>query len=96
MYDVSQMAVLDESGRVEGILDESDVLVALTRHKADPRSPVSEYMTRKIRTITPEASLENVLGILEDGMVAIVTDDSNFYGLITRIDVIQFLREQLP
>ncbi len=96
MYDVSQMAVLDEHGRVAGILDESDVLVALTGRKADPHSPVSEFMTRKLETITPDATLEKVLEILEDGMVAIVCDEDQYYGLITRIDVIHFLREQLP
>ena len=96
MYDVSQMAILNEKGRVEGILDESDVLIAMTRHKADPHAPVSDHMTCNLNTVTPDASLDEVLGILEKDMVAIVTDDQHFYGLITRIDVINFLRQQLP
>ena len=53
-------------------------------------------MTRKLSTVRPEASLEEVLEILEKDMVAIVSDDDHFYGLITRIDVINFLRQQLP
>ena len=96
MYAVSQMAILDDDGKVEGILDESDVLIAMTRHKADPHAPVCEHMTRKLSTVRPEASLEEVLEILEKDMVAIVSDDDHFYGLITRIDVINFLRQQLP
>ena len=96
MYDVSQMAVLDENGTVEGLLDESDVLLAMTRHKAAGTTPVSEYMTTKLETIDPDGSIDDVLAILENDKVAIVADDRHFYGLITRIDVINFLRKQLP
>ena len=96
MYDVSQMAVLDENGTVEGLLDESDVLLAMTRHKAAGTTPVSEHMTTKLETIDPDGSIEDVLSILENDKVAIVADDRHFYGLITRIDVINFLRKQLP
>ena len=96
MYDVSQMAVLDEDGSVEGLLDESDVLLAMTRHQAAGNSPVSEHMTEKLETIAPDGSLDDVLKILENDKVAIVADKEHFYGLITRIDVINFLRKQLP
>ena len=96
MYDVSQMAVLDEDGSVEGLLDESDVLLAMTRHQAAGNSPVSEHMTKKLEIIAPDGSLDDVLKILENDKVAIVADKEHFYGLITRIDVINFLRKQLP
>ena len=96
MYDVSQMAVLDEGGAAEGLLDESDVLLAMTRHQAAGNSPVSEHMTTKLETIAPDGSLDDVLAILENDKVAIVADKEHFYGLITRIDVINFLRKQLP
>ena len=96
MYAVSQMAVIGDDGQVKGIIDESDVLVAMTRHQADPRTPVSEHMTSKLQTVAPDASLEDVLEILEQDMVAIVSDSDQFYGLITRIDAINYLRQQLP
>ena len=53
-------------------------------------------MSSKLETIAPEASVEDVLKILEQDMVAIVSDSNQFYGLITRIDVINYLRQQLP
>ena len=96
MYAVSQMAVLDEDGKVQGIIDESDVLLAMTRHQADPQTPVSEHMTSKLMTVAPDAGLDEILAILEQDMVAIVSDATQFYGLITRIDVINYLRQQLP
>ena len=96
MYAVSQMAVVDDDGKVQGIIDESDVLVAMARQHADPQTPVSEHMSSKLETIAPEASVEDVLKILEQDMVAIVSDSNQFYGLITRIDVINYLRQQLP
>jgi cystathionine beta-synthase len=81
---------------VEGLLDESDVLLAMTRHQASGETQVFEHMTKKLETIHPDGSLDDVLKILENDKVAIVTDNDNFYGLITRIDVINFLRKQLP
>ncbi|MEE2682004.1 MAG: pyridoxal-phosphate dependent enzyme [Planctomycetota bacterium] len=96
MYAVSQMAVLDAEGRVQGIIDESDVLLAMTQHQADPQTPVSEHMSSRLETVAPDATLEDVLGILKKDMVAIVSDPDQFYGLITRIDVINYLRQQLP
>jgi cystathionine beta-synthase len=90
------MAVLDKNGKVEGLLDESDVLVAMTRHQAAASTAVSDHMTTKLETIDPDGSLDDVLKILENDKVAIVADNDNFYGLVTRIDVINFLRKQLP
>ena len=57
---------------------------APTLHIPGFTHPVSEYW------------LEDVLAILENDKVAIVADKEHFYGLITRIDVINFLRKQLP
>jgi cystathionine beta-synthase len=96
MYGVSQLAVVDESDKVIGIIDESDVLLALTRNHAHSNKPVRDYMTSKIRTIPPTASLDDLLPIFQQDLVAIVADDAHFYGLITKIDMINYLRRQLP
>ena len=96
MYDVSQMVVLDDEGKVTGILDESDVLLALTRKDAAETEPVSNYMTRKLETLNPDASIDDLLPIFAQDRVAIVMDDDAFYGIITRIDLINYLRQQIP
>jgi cystathionine beta-synthase len=95
LYDVSQMAVVDERDRVIGILDESDILLALTHAQSDLARPVSDFMTSRLETIRPTASMNDLLPIFRADRVAIVADDQHFYGLITKIDLINYLRKRM-
>ncbi|MCI0363793.1 MAG: pyridoxal-phosphate dependent enzyme [Phycisphaerales bacterium] len=95
MYDVSQMAVVDENDRVIGIIDESDVLLALTHDGDQVNRPVSDFMTRRLETIKPTASVNDLMPIFRADRVAIVADENHFYGLITKIDLITYLRKRL-
>ena len=95
LYDVSQAAVLDESGKVCGIIDESDILQAIVGDPNAFSNPVSEYMTRKLETVNPDTPISELLPIFAADKVAIVVDDEQFFGLITRSDHINYLRKQL-
>ena len=96
LYNVSQMVVIDESGRVEGIIDESDVLMALLDDpKGAGTKPVSEYMTRRLEMLRPSSKVSDLIPIFRADRVAIVADDTAFYGIITKIDLINYLRKQL-
>jgi cystathionine beta-synthase len=94
LYDLSQLPVLDGE-RIVGILDESDLLVAVCRDEATFQRPVREFMTSRLTTVQPDVPLESLLPIFDRGMVAIVCEGERFVGLITRIDVLNFLRQQL-
>ncbi|TVQ32262.1 MAG: pyridoxal-phosphate dependent enzyme [Phycisphaeraceae bacterium] len=96
LYDVSQLAVLDENDRVVGIIDESDVLLAIMAgDQKELEKPVSDIMTSRLETIPPTASVKDLLPIFRADRVAIVVDgDGAFLGLITRIDLINYLRRQ--
>jgi cystathionine beta-synthase len=94
MYSVSQMAVLDERDRVLGIIDESDVLLALYRDRGALQRPVSEFMTSNLETVPPTARPEDLIPIFRADRVAIVVDGDRYCGLITRIDLINWLRQQ--
>jgi cystathionine beta-synthase len=96
LYDVSQMAVVDEHDHVIGIIDESDILIALTHDGGQMTRPVSDFMTRRLETIAPTATVNDLLPIFRADRVAIVADSQHFYGLITKIDLINYLRKQLP
>jgi cystathionine beta-synthase len=95
LFSISQMVVLDEKDRVVGIIDESDVLLALVHDKDVKTKPVSDFMTKRLETIKPTASMNDLLPIFRADRVAIVADDTHFYGLITRIDMINYLRQKL-
>ncbi len=96
LYDVSQLAVLDAKDRVIGIIDESDILFALTQQKKDALDrPVEEFMSSRLETLKPTAAVSDLLPIFRADRVAIVVDDHGaFLGLITRIDLINYLRRQ--
>jgi cystathionine beta-synthase len=91
--DVSQLPVLDD-GRLIGLVDESDLLEAVEdRHSAGRfRRPVSAAMTAKLRTLQAAEPLDALLPIFERDEVAIVLEGKEFLGLITRIDLINYLR----
>ncbi|MGA0609417.1 pyridoxal-phosphate dependent enzyme [Caldimonas sp. KR1-144] len=94
LADVSQLPVLDE-GRVVGIVDESDLLMAVHADASRFRSPVSQAMTPAPETIAPTASLAELEALLDRGLTAIVADAKGFHGLITRYDLLIHLRKTL-
>ena len=95
LADVSQVPVL-ENAKVVGILDESDVLLHVYRQPERFRDKVATAMTQKLETLQPDASLKDLLSILNRDRVAIVLDDGRFFGLITRYDLLTYLRRTLP
>ncbi len=96
LYSVSQMAVLDGHDRVVGIIDESDVLLALYRDRSAMAHAVADYMTRSVETVQATARPEELIPIFRADRVAVVVHGDRFCGLITRIDLINWLRQQLP
>jgi cystathionine beta-synthase len=93
LYDVSQLAVVDGE-KLAGIVDESDVLLAVRSDNAAFDRPVRQVMTTNIHTIGHLAKFEELLPILDAGLVAVVNDEQGFHGIITRIDVLNFLRKE--
>lgn len=91
--DVSQLPVLD-GGRLIGLIDESDLLEAIEDSKPDKRfsQPVSAAMTAKLDTLQASDPLDALLPVFERDQVAIVLEGHEFVGLITRIDLINYLR----
>ena len=93
LHDISQLPVL-EGKRIVGIVDESDVLLAVSRDAAAYREPVSTFMSTRLETVGRTTPPSALLPILDAGMVAIVADEAGFHGLITRVDLLNYLRRQ--
>jgi cystathionine beta-synthase len=92
LYDISQLPIL-KGNKVVGIIDESDLLLALYSKEYNIDTPVSRIMTNELTTIQNSAHRDELAKILNSGLVAIVEDkNKNFLGLITRIDFINHLR----
>jgi cystathionine beta-synthase len=93
--DVSQLPVLKD-GRIVGILDEHDILSHVEGHdefRAQQfKDPVRTAMTARLKTVQVKDRMEVLAPIFERNEVAIVVDGEKFVGLITRIDLINHLR----
>jgi cystathionine beta-synthase len=93
LYDVSQLPVLKD-GKIVGIVDEEDILLEVADNPAHFREPVTEAMESRLVTVPPSAPLEQLMEIFKRGLVAIVVDGDEFLGLITRIDLLNWLRRR--
>ena len=95
MADVSQVPVL-AADEVVGILDEPDLLLHVYKQPDRFRDKVATAMTQRLETLDPGASLADLLAILNRDLVAIIIEDGRFFGLITRYDLLTYLRRSLP
>jgi len=94
LYDVSQLPVLD-GDKVVGIIDESDLLLAVFHDETRFGDPVAQAMSQGIETIPVTAPLSSLITLFDRGLIAVVVDDDHFLGLITRIDLINHLRRKV-
>ncbi|MFT4197642.1 MAG: pyridoxal-phosphate dependent enzyme [Pseudoxanthomonas sp.] len=94
LYDVSQLPVMQGDALV-GIVDESDVLLHVYGDEARFRDPVSTAMVSKLNRLDARSPIEALLPVFERGQVAIVMDADRFLGLITRIDLLNYLRRRV-
>jgi cystathionine beta-synthase len=93
LYDVSQLPVLD-NGAIVGIVDEEDVLLEVFSNPKHFEEPVTMAMERHLVTVQADAPLSRLMEIFRSGMVAIVMDGEEFLGLVTRIDLLNWLRRR--
>ncbi|AAM39913.1 pyridoxal-phosphate dependent enzyme [Xanthomonas campestris] len=94
LYDVSQLPVID-NGELVGIVDESDVLLHVYGDEARFRDPISTAMVSKLDRLDVASPIEALLPVFDRGQVAIVMDGNQFLGLITRIDLLNYLRRRV-
>jgi cystathionine beta-synthase len=95
--DVSQLPVL-EGKKLVGIIDESDLLLAAlgdaARGAASFERPVAEVMSPEVETLPPTAGVHQLLPLFDRGMVGIVVDKGELLGLVTRVDLLNYLRRR--
>ena len=94
LFDVSQLPVM-EGRKLIGILDESDLLMHVQQDPARFDNTVSEAMVCNVETLPADASMDALLAVFQRDHVAVVQDGDSFVGLITRIDLLNYLRQQL-
>ncbi len=52
-------------------------------------------MVTDLEFVAPSAPIESLQSLFEADKIAIVADDTTFYGLITRVDLINHIRKTI-
>lgn len=92
-HDISQVPVMARN-EIIGLIDETDVLLAVVGNMAGFDIPVREAMKQKMVTIEYDKPISHLLSIFERTHVASIVKDGDFLGLITPIDLLNYLRKR--
>ena len=98
MADIRHIPVVDDRGRMVGIVSQRDVLRARVRAGTTKAIPIRSLMTRSVRTIAPDALALEAVDILLDhkiGCVPVVTEDGRLVGIVTETDFLRVARDGL-
>ncbi len=92
-YGHSGLSVVDENDELVGIISRRDLDLAL--HHGFSHAPVKGYMTRNIKTITPDTLLpeiESLMVTYDVGRLPVL-DEGQLIGIVTRTDVLRQLHQ---
>jgi cystathionine beta-synthase len=93
--DISQMPVVDAEGRCIGMIHEYDLLNFLIEGK-HRLSEVVEPLVQPLQgVVTPETPIGKLRAIFNDDNVAVVKEGDRVTGIVTKIDLIDFLGHRL-
>ena len=92
-HGVSQIPLI-ERGKLNAIVHESDILKALQQPGADLAAPAMSVASSIAGLIYPKARIEELFHIFATDHVAIVVDASEVVGVISKIDLIEFLESR--
>jgi cystathionine beta-synthase len=95
-YDISQLPVVGEDGALTGMVTEIDLLNHLLTadHKHEPGETIEPVVHADVATITPDTPLEAVMSIFVTGQVAVVAEEQKPVGILTKIDLLDYLSSQ--
>ena len=94
-HDVSQLPVVDETGRAVGMIHEYDLLNFLVEGK-HRLSEVVDPLVQPIQGVVgPDTPIGRLREIFNDDNVAVVKEGEKVTGILTKIDLIEFLGERL-
>ena len=87
---VGCLPVLDDQGRLEGIVTDRDIVIRLVALGRSFETPVREIMTKPVHTISPDADAKEVEQTLEHyrvRRVPVVDELDNVIGIISIADL---------
>ncbi len=90
-HGVSQVPILDAAGHPISMVHEVDVLRGLHSGKVDTHAPAKTIAHPIGGLIYPKARIEELFRIFETDQVGVVVDSGHVLGIISKIDVLEFM-----
>ena len=90
----SQLPVMDE-GRLVGIVTEETIIQHVYGKPDLMNAPVAEAMQTAFIKLDKDTTMNNLVSMLQVQPYAAIIDGDEFLGLITRSDVLNYLRRQM-
>jgi CBS domain-containing protein len=90
--------VCSEEGRIVGIFTERDLLNKIVGQDVDMTSPVGDWMSTTVATLTTESTIGDAVAVMNEKSyrnIPLVKDDQ-LIGSISVFDVITYLAESYP
>jgi len=91
-------AIVCEGKRVVGIFTERDLLTRIVGEEIDLQTPVSQWMSPVVSTLTREATIGDAVGMMNEKSFRNIplVNEGNLVGSISVFDVISYLAESYP
>ena len=95
-HDISQLPVMD-NGHLVGIITEVNLLehMLFGEHEHDAQETIASIVSPDTALVDPDTSLAILGEVFSGGKVAIVVDDGKVLGILTKIDLIDYLADKV-
>lgn len=96
-HNISQLPVLDNNGRLVGVVTEIALLNHMLQsdHKHEADETIESMIDPNVAVIRPSTPLEALMGIFSNNSVALITAGDEVQGILTKIDILDFLTSQV-
>ncbi|HEY1906414.1 MAG TPA: pyridoxal-phosphate dependent enzyme [Myxococcaceae bacterium] len=94
-HGISQMPVRDAHGTAVGMIHEYDLLNALVSKKQGFHDPIDSLIAPLQGVVSPEATLNRLREVFAQDNVAVVKEHEQVVGIVTKIDLIEYLAERM-
>jgi cystathionine beta-synthase len=96
-HNVSQLPVVDENGRLRGLVSEIDLLNHMLQvdhvHQAD--ETIAAMIDEDAPVVGPNARLETLMSLISNRPAVVIVRDDRVEGILTKIDILDYLSSQI-
>lgn len=96
-HGVSQLPVVDEEQQLVGLVREIDLLKHMLsgEHQHEPHETIANLIDRSVAVVQPNTPLETLMTLFATRQAVVVTSGDTVHGILTQIDLLDFLAGQV-